>query len=61
MPYIVTPIRIPDLLILELFSDAPGFIFESFSQQDFNQASYLQPKLSAKDQSGKPLAEAELF
>ena len=40
MPYTVTPTHIPDLLILEpkVFGDARGFFFESFNQQDFNQA-----------------------
>ncbi len=40
MPYTVTATAIPDLLILEpqVFGDARGFFFESFNQQDFNQA-----------------------
>jgi dTDP-4-dehydrorhamnose 3,5-epimerase len=40
MPYIVTPTRIPDVLVLEpkVFGDSRGFFFESFNQQDFNQA-----------------------
>jgi dTDP-4-dehydrorhamnose 3,5-epimerase len=44
MPYTVTPTHIPDLLILEpkVFGDARGFFFESFNQQDFNQATGLQ-------------------
>jgi dTDP-4-dehydrorhamnose 3,5-epimerase len=43
MPYTVTPTHIPDLLILEpkVFGDARGFFFESFNQQDFNQATCL--------------------
>jgi dTDP-4-dehydrorhamnose 3,5-epimerase len=43
MPYTVTPTHIPDLLILEpkVFGDARGFFFESFNQQDFNQATGL--------------------
>jgi dTDP-4-dehydrorhamnose 3,5-epimerase len=44
MPYTVTPTRIPDVLILEpkVFGDSRGFFFESFNQQDFNQATGLQ-------------------
>ena len=43
MPYTVTTTAIPDLLILEpqVFGDARGFFFESFNQQDFNQATGL--------------------
>ena len=43
MPYTVTATAIPDLLILEpqVFGDARGFFFESFNQQDFNQATGL--------------------
>jgi dTDP-4-dehydrorhamnose 3,5-epimerase len=43
MPYTVTPTQIPDLLILEpkVFGDARGFFFESFNQQDFQQATGL--------------------
>jgi len=43
MPYTVTPTNIPDLLIIEpkVFGDARGFFFESFNQQDFNQATGL--------------------
>ena len=43
MPYTVTPTHIPDLLILEpkVFGDARGVFFESFNQQDFNQATGL--------------------
>ena len=43
MPYTVTPTHIPDLLVLEpkVFGDARGFFFESFNQQDFNQATGL--------------------
>lgn len=43
MPYKVTPTRIPDVLILEpnVFGDSRGFFFESFNQQDFNQATGL--------------------
>jgi dTDP-4-dehydrorhamnose 3,5-epimerase len=44
MPYTVTPTHIPDVLILEpkVFGDSRGFFFESFNQQDFNQATGLQ-------------------
>jgi dTDP-4-dehydrorhamnose 3,5-epimerase len=43
MPYTVTPTHIPDLLVLEpkVFGDSRGFFFESFNQQDFNQATGL--------------------
>ncbi len=43
MPYTVKPTAIPDLLMLEpqVFGDARGFFFESFNQQDFNQATGL--------------------
>jgi dTDP-4-dehydrorhamnose 3,5-epimerase len=43
MPYTVTPTRIADVLILEpkVFGDSRGFFFESFNQNDFNQASGL--------------------
>lgn len=43
MPYTVTPTQIPDLLVLEpkVFGDGRGFFFESFNQQDFNQATGL--------------------
>jgi dTDP-4-dehydrorhamnose 3,5-epimerase len=44
MSYTVTATAIPDLLILEpqVFGDARGFFFESFNQQDFNQATGLK-------------------
>jgi len=40
MPCNVIPTAIPDVLILErkVFGDSRGFFFESFNQQDFNQA-----------------------
>jgi dTDP-4-dehydrorhamnose 3,5-epimerase len=40
MSYIVCPTQIPELLVLEpkVFGDSRGFFFESFKQQDFNQA-----------------------
>jgi dTDP-4-dehydrorhamnose 3,5-epimerase len=43
MPYTVTPTHIPDVLVLEpkVFGDSRGFFFESFNQQDFNQATGL--------------------
>jgi dTDP-4-dehydrorhamnose 3,5-epimerase len=43
MPYKVTPTQIPDLLVLEpkVFCDSRGSFFESFNQQDFNQATGL--------------------
>lgn len=43
MPYIVVTTAIPDALILEtkVFGDSRGFFFESFNQQDFNQATGL--------------------
>jgi dTDP-4-dehydrorhamnose 3,5-epimerase len=43
MAYTVTPTRIPDVLVLEpkVFGDSRGFFFESFNQQDFNQATGL--------------------
>ena len=43
MPYTVTPTAIPDVLVLEpkVFGDSRGFFFESFNQQDFNQATGL--------------------
>jgi dTDP-4-dehydrorhamnose 3,5-epimerase len=43
MPYTVTKTNIPDVLILEpkVFGDSRGFFFESFNQQDFNQATGL--------------------
>ena len=43
MPFTVTATAIPDVLILEpqVFGDARGFFFESFNQQDFNQATGL--------------------
>jgi dTDP-4-dehydrorhamnose 3,5-epimerase len=43
MPYTVTPTHIPDVLVLEpkVFGDNRGFFFESFNQQDFNQATRL--------------------
>jgi dTDP-4-dehydrorhamnose 3,5-epimerase len=43
MHYNVTPTQIPDVLVLEpkLFVDSRGFFFESFNQQDFNQATGL--------------------
>ena len=39
----VTPTAIPDVLIIEpkVFDDERGFFFESFNQQDFNQATGL--------------------
>jgi dTDP-4-dehydrorhamnose 3,5-epimerase len=44
MPYNVIPTAIPEVLILEpkVFGDSRGFFFESFNQQDFNQATGLQ-------------------
>lgn len=46
MPYQVTPTAIPDLLILapKVFGDARGFFFESYSEQDFQQATGLDVK-----------------
>lgn len=46
MPYQVTPTAIPDVLILEpkVFGDARGFFFESYSEQDFKQATGLDVK-----------------
>lgn len=43
MPYTVTSTHIPDVLVLEpkVFGDSRGFFFESFNQQDFNQATGL--------------------
>jgi dTDP-4-dehydrorhamnose 3,5-epimerase len=43
MSYTVTSTHIPDVLILEpkVFGDSRGFFFESFNQQDFNQATGL--------------------
>ncbi len=43
MPYTVTPTLIPEVLVLEpkVFGDSRGFFFESFNQQDFNQATGL--------------------
>ena len=43
MPYSVTPTQIPDALVLEpkVFGDSRGYFFESFNQQDFNQATGL--------------------
>jgi dTDP-4-dehydrorhamnose 3,5-epimerase len=43
MPFTVTPTNIPDVLVLEpkVFGDSRGFFFESFNQQDFNQATGL--------------------
>ncbi len=43
MPYTVTKTNIPDVLIIEpkVFGDSRGFFFESFNQQDFNQATGL--------------------
>jgi len=40
MPIQVTPTSIPDVLIIEpkVFGDNRGFFFESFNQNDFNQA-----------------------
>lgn len=46
MPYQVTPTAIPDVLILvpKVFGDARGFFFESYSEQDFQQATGLDVK-----------------
>ena len=46
MPYQVTATAIPDVLILEpkVFGDARGFFFESYSEQDFQQATGLDVK-----------------
>jgi dTDP-4-dehydrorhamnose 3,5-epimerase-like enzyme len=43
MPCTVTKTNIPDVLILQskVFGDSRGFFFDSFSQQDFNQATGL--------------------
>ncbi len=43
MAYSVTTTNIHDVLILEpkVFGDSRGFFFESFNQQDFNQATGL--------------------
>lgn len=46
MPYKVTPTAIADVLILEpnVFGDARGFFFESYNENDFNQAIGLDVK-----------------
>lgn len=46
MPYQVTPTAIPDVLILEpkVFGDARGFFFESYNENDFQQATGLDVK-----------------
>ena len=43
MPHTVTPIALPEVLLLEpkVFGDARGFFFESFNQRDFVQATGL--------------------
>lgn len=43
MPFIVTSITLPEVLVLEtrVFGDARGFFFESFNARDFNQATGL--------------------
>lgn len=43
MPYTITRIDLPEVVILEprVFGDARGFFFESFNQRDFQQATGL--------------------
>ena len=43
MPYTVTQTALPEVLILEpkVFGDTRGFFYESFNQQDFQQATEL--------------------
>jgi dTDP-4-dehydrorhamnose 3,5-epimerase len=47
MPYTTTPTAIPEVLILEpkVFGDSRGFFFESFNEQDFAQATGLNPRV----------------
>ena len=58
-----TPLAISDVILLEpkVFGDDRGFFFESFNQTKFEAAIGSEPVLSAKDQQGKSLAEAEHF
>jgi dTDP-4-dehydrorhamnose 3,5-epimerase len=53
MPYTVTPTCLPEVLVLEpqVFGDARGLFFESFSERDFAQATGLQLRFVQDNQS----------